>query len=453
MVDWKRLRWEAKYYLWYRKLILVPIILVVLALAWPHIHRAIFPPQPKPPVAYIYPGVRGEGSILVNGTRNPEYYGYEVPWVAVLEAKPAKKWGFAYWVINGSKVTGNPLTLVIKGNTTVTAVFAKSICTLSLAGREGITVYLNDTAYVVPSEVEVPCNSTLRVEVEALGARVEEVRVEGDVKYEAKAYVLVVEGNSSYPVYINDTRYEGYEGWATGSGLFLNASCVYYNETHGYCAAGWRINDEEVWGSSQWVALEGDTYAEPIWVPVKKEYPPIEGEVALANGTTKKVTVLSDAPYRIPLFPFSGEYEYLGNATYRVVAKPFAGIFISLPKGWKEVRVEVLSYEWYEKFHDFTVYVILRNDEVFYAEGYGLMDGKMTVIFKNDPRIWGPGNLEMKCKVIEGNGCSWGAVGPGEGALKGLEPGWLAISMSNSEVVFRVMVVLGSQGRGSSCCG
>lgn len=443
-------RWEIEYFIEEYKWVLALAVVVVLALvvAWPYIHGLLLSPRPRQPVALLYVRVRGEGEVLVNGSK-PEYIGYPPPWTAYLEAKPKEKWKLAYWLVNKTKLTDNPLVLTVKGNTTVTAVFARAVCTLSLAGREGVTVYLNDTAYVVPDKIEVPCNASVRLEPEVLGLKPVRVRVVGDVRYEVEAYVLVVEGNATHPVYINGTRHEGFEGWAIG-GVFLNASCVPLNETYEYCAAGWRINDEEVWGASQWIALENDTYAEPIWVITRKEYPPIEGEVLTQNGTAK-VTVMSDAPYRISLFPFSGEYQYLGNGTYRVVAKPFAGVYISLPKGWREVRVEVLSYEWYERFHDFTVHVILRNDEVFHAEGYTLMDGRMVVVFKNDPRIWGPGNLEMKCKV-EGYGCYRSGEGPGKGALEGLEPGWLSIFMSNSEVVFRVIVELGSQGS-SSCCG
>ena len=443
-------RWEIEYFIEEYKWVLALAVVVVLALivAWPHVHR-LLSPQPKP-VAVLTIEVRGEGEVYVNNTR-PEKVGYPPPWTAVLKARPAEKWKLAYWLVNGSKLEDNPLTIVVRGNTSVVAVFARAICTLSLVGREGVTVYLNGTAYVVPREVEVPCNSTLLVKPEVLGLKPVEISVVGDVKYEVEAYVLVVEGNSTHPIYINETEYEGFEGWAIG-GVFLNASCVYLNETHGYCAAGWRINGEEVWGASQWIALKNDTYAEPIWVPVKKEYPPIKGEVALANGTTKKVTVISGAPYMLPIFPFTGEYQYLGNATYRVVAKPFAVVYIALPRGWKEVRVEVLSHERYERFSCTDFEIILRNDEVFHSKGYGLLEGRMVVIFRNDPRVWGPDKFEMKCKLIEGSGCNWCASGPGKRILEGLEPGWLRIHMANAEVIFRIVVELGSKGS-SSCCG
>ena len=400
-------------------------------------------PAPRRPViASLAVSVEGSGTVLVNGSSVP-LLTREAPFTVALEAVPDRRWVFSRWLVNGSAVGGNPLTLTVGGNTTVVAVFEPvRLCKLRIVGPEGLGFLLNGTPHTAPYEGEYPCGSVLAVLVKYdIGAgELYEIALNESLTWDLDACRLVVEGNETAVVYINGTEYPGFEGYVRrGSVLFLNGSDIPLSESHVWALVGWEVDGEPVYGRSFWLKVERDTHARPVYKLAKREWPPIVGEVLTPNGTVE-VLVVPGAPYMLPIFPFSGEYEYLGNGTFRIVADPYALVYIALPKGWEEVRIEVLKYERFDpRFHEADFEIVLSNDEVYLAKGFGLLPGaeRYEIAFRFDPEV-GPKSYQGECG---GAYCSPCWTGPSKKTDPGIEVGWLRVSMFNAEVVFQVKVV------------
>ena len=474
MVDWKLIAWEAKYYLWYRKLILVPVFIALPVLAWLHIHRAVVSPQPQPLIAYVYPRIKGGGDILINSTINPQYFGYEAPWTAVLEAKPREKWVFAYWIINHSKVMDNPLAITIKGNTTATAVFAKALCKLVFSSNVPSTALINGSKVKLPFEKEYPCNSTVLVEQLPLegykplnGSMT--LKVRGDLTlallYEKLCKVVVEPKNVT--VYVNGTPVsETYSAYVDcGSLLTLEGNCTYLNEMYDLCVVGWHMSyawpnatlPEEVDSPCAVLIVGGDVRAIPVLEKVLRTPPPIEGEVLLASGTLVKVRVLPDKSL---IVPFTGIYQYLGDGWYEVRDERGGGvIYITLSPNWKKVIIEGWS-EWSGTCAgpvlEFGI-VVPAKEGGFREAGISLCPCKQfrvefnPKIYDYDPHLSDEefNRLFREALEYEGNcddclpmygGTIYPFKDPSKVTEEGLEAGWLYVNFGCIVSRFRVIV-------------
>jgi hypothetical protein len=131
----------------------------------------------------------GEGGrVLVNGTEAGVVSSTR-PFSLVLEAVPGRCVALDYWLVNGSaRLPGNPLTLTITGNTTVRAVFARPLRTVTVtANYTEAGAVINGTTYSLPRELVVPACSLLVVEprphVRAVPLnRTAEITVESDAR-------------------------------------------------------------------------------------------------------------------------------------------------------------------------------------------------------------------------------------------------------------------------------
>ncbi|MCD6458091.1 MAG: hypothetical protein J7K82_04500 [Thermoproteales archaeon] len=393
---------------------------------------------------YEVVAVAGEGG-LVNGSKKLSVLLPENSKPVAFIAEPKKRYRFVGWFVNGTFASSNKtITVSPVENFTLHARFELIACRLRVEGRSGVEVYVNDSVYRIPFEVEAPCNSTLLLRyVNGLGGD-RTIWLNGSRTVVMSPARLVIEGNASAPIYINGTRYDGFDGYVEmNTVIMVNGSDIPINDTHTWKLVAWKVNNETIYGATFWLVIDGDKTVKPVRTLVKNEYSPIEGEVLTPNGT-KKVIVISGAPYMIPAFPFSGTYEYLGNGTYRIIAKPNALVYIALPEGWKEVKIWVLKYEKLDpEIYCLDFYIVTRNDKIYHAIGYGLNKGKYLITFRFNASQ-GESSFQRYCKVIDSKyPCFKAESGPAEAKPSdtSIGLGWLKIVMANADVVFRIEVI------------
>jgi hypothetical protein len=125
--------------------------------------------RPQPPVIVAVVEAGGGGRVLVNGTEAGVVSSTR-PFSLVLEAAPEECYAFDHWLVNGTRLAENPLTLTITGNTTVRVVFARPLYAVRItANLTGAQVLVNGTLYALPQDVLLPACSV--VEVRPLATR------------------------------------------------------------------------------------------------------------------------------------------------------------------------------------------------------------------------------------------------------------------------------------------
>jgi hypothetical protein len=107
-------------------LVVVAVAVLLAALAW----LLIVKTSSKPPQILASIEVEGHGTILANGT-SKAFWNLTKPFKLNLEAKPEKCWAFKGWLVNGSLYSVEAsVALLVRGNTTVRAVFSAKPCVL-----------------------------------------------------------------------------------------------------------------------------------------------------------------------------------------------------------------------------------------------------------------------------------------------------------------------------------
>ncbi|HEX68884.1 MAG TPA: hypothetical protein ENG10_01135, partial [Candidatus Bathyarchaeota archaeon] len=107
---------------------------------------------------------RGEGLVYLNGTPINNLEASLARGVKLsFSAKPAKGWRFAYWVVNNSKLVERNLTLVLRGETRVTAVFKKLKCTLRIISNISDRAYVNGKEEALPFESKYSCGEAVTI--------------------------------------------------------------------------------------------------------------------------------------------------------------------------------------------------------------------------------------------------------------------------------------------------
>ena len=158
------------------------------------------------------------GRVLANGTKTTAWNSSR-PFTLLLEAVPDTCHVFDYWLVNGTRLEGERLSLTIKGNTTVSAVFRRLSYRLSvLSNASWGLLAVNGSSVQLPFEAEVPCGATVRLALlpgsnethsftpigflfNGTPAGTEtEIRVQGNMSIEAvykvETHVLLIETNA-----------------------------------------------------------------------------------------------------------------------------------------------------------------------------------------------------------------------------------------------------------------
>ncbi len=107
---------------------------------------------------------RGEGLVYLNGT---PVNNLEVKLARGVKlsfsAKPAKGWRFAYWAVNGNKLVERNLTLILRGETKVTAVFKGLVCMLRIISNLSNRAYVNENEVALPFESKYSCGKRITI--------------------------------------------------------------------------------------------------------------------------------------------------------------------------------------------------------------------------------------------------------------------------------------------------
>jgi hypothetical protein len=362
-------------------LVVVAVAVLLAALAWLLARAPIpptgaggsgtsTPPTEKPARILASIEVEGWGSALANGT-SKALWNSTKPFKLELEARPEACWVFKGWLVNGSLYSAQPnATLLVKGNTTVKAVFEQPVFTVSIvANASGAFARVNGTLYPLPVNASASACSLLEVEPVAPKGWValnESLRftVNGSatlhLAFEKVAVVLKLK-SEMVPVKVSGVINGSLTGFvaggrgqpevelavAPGSQVFVEPTgdrkgCVLYNDTHLACFDGWVVNGTRYGGLQLGFTARGDTTIEMQTVITKKQHPVAYTEVILPNGSLAKVPVIPTEQYLI--VPFVGEYEYVGNGWFKIkgVEKSGAtgyGFIIVLPEGWRRIRI------------------------------------------------------------------------------------------------------------------
>jgi len=110
---------------------------------------------------------------LHGGSVNPSgFYVFNFTNVNVtIVATPDSDYVFDYWLVNGSRVEGNPLKLTLRGNTTVTAYFKRVYFYVNITSDGPII--LNGTKIDTPYTIRYRENITLTLRLSYENAKVE----------------------------------------------------------------------------------------------------------------------------------------------------------------------------------------------------------------------------------------------------------------------------------------
>jgi len=121
--------------------------------------------RPRPPVITAVVEAGGGGRVLVNGTE-VAVWNSTSPFTLVLEAVPDKCMALDHWLVNGTaRLAGARLSLTIAGNTTVRAVFARPLYTVTIiANYTRASAAVNGTTYSLPQSLVVPACVVLKIE-------------------------------------------------------------------------------------------------------------------------------------------------------------------------------------------------------------------------------------------------------------------------------------------------
>jgi hypothetical protein len=320
--------------------------------------------------------VEGRGAALANGT-SKALWNSTMPFKLELEARPEACWAFKGWLVNGSFYSGGlNATLLVKGNTTVKAVFERPVYAVSMVPvfrpaplSANASARVNGTLYQLPVNVSAPACSLLEVEPVAPKSWVSlngtlHLTANGSavlrLAYEKVAAVLALRGllvPAEVSGTINGTPASLVVGGVERPDAELLATfgsqvsiyplsdpkgCTLYNDTHLVCFDGWIVNSTPCGGFQLSFAVNGDTVVEMRVVITKKQHPVAYTEVTLPNGSRVKAPVIPAEQYAI--VPFVGEYEYVGYGWFKVKGlekTDGAGYFfiIILPEGWKRIRI------------------------------------------------------------------------------------------------------------------
>jgi len=284
---------------------------------------------------------------------------------------------------------------------------------------------------------EFPLNTTLTFSEDAV------VTSEGSTLYVLEFRNVVV------PVSVNGSLHSGgFELKVPPNSTIVaeapggyDRGCFDFNDTHLICPVNW-TTPTGVYPFGRYMVYRavrgGVLRLNALLLP--REHGVVAGEVYV-NGRLVPAKVFSGEKEMI--VPFIGNCEYLDNATWRFWGED-AIFYLQIPTNWTRVTVRVLK----AKARPFMgsvlsqeIYVVVRNDNVFLARGFGLpAEGSALLVFeraKIDPNdlesMNPPGEYYGPCCMRVDR------IGPGTKLSEVAKPYWLMITLSE-EVVVQVEV-------------
>lgn len=338
--------------------------------------------QPKPSLFTAMIEAGQGGRVLANGTETAAWSSTK-PFTLMLEAKPDECHVFDYWLVNGTRIDEGRLSLTIKGNTTVSAVFRRISYRLSvLSNASWGLLAVNGSIVNLPFEAELPCGAAVRLALlpgssethsfTPVGLIVNdspipktetELPVQGDLSvvalYRAETHVLIIESNAP-----------GVKVLVDGQEVTLPARVQRPRPFTAHIQAPplIKVNETHAWGSPE---------------IQKQDY--IRGVLSWVTFATGSVTVRVEGEKRVRVYyypyytagngayvaPLTGRVRLEGNTVTAVPDK--YGVYIVniiLPPDWAKarVRVEVSS-------GDYAVLRYIYGQESYYS--YNAVDARV----------------------------------------------------------------------------
>ncbi|MCC6050496.1 MAG: hypothetical protein LM580_07300 [Thermofilum sp.] len=299
--------------------------------------------------------VEGRGSVSANGTLLRSWNSTK-PFALKLEAMPEKCWAFRGWLVNGSFRSGEAnLTLTVRGNTTVKAVFERLRYRLTFASNASWgLVAVNGSVVETPYEMEAPCGSLLYLTLLAgsnethgfapLGFLVNgsfagkplELHVYGSANvtalYRVETHVLYIESNAPGAKVLVD-------GVETLLPTKIQRPRPF--TVHIQAPAFIQVNDTFAWGSPEIQELRYRWGMGYVWVTVAA------GSASVRVNGTARVRVLYRPTHRVggalvTWDPGYSRYQRVEGST--LVSTPKGHIFdfsLILPENWKTVKLRL----------------------------------------------------------------------------------------------------------------
>jgi len=290
-------------------------------------------PQPRQPAIIARIDAGKGGRVLANGTSTTTWNSTK-PFKLVLEAVPDKGYVLDHWLVNGSEAGAQlRLNITIAGNTTISAVFRKTVFTAR---------FLNVT---VP--VKVFLNATVPVSLNATGR-----------------------------IYTGDFQL----GFNKTTSIFVapygadDAGCVPYNSTHKACLTDWLQDGVLLYGRFLYTNLTRDTNFTQLVKFVKADQSVALIDIWVGNKTIKTTA----EPSKIMVVPFDATYEVV-NGWFHIKGDDW--IFnIKMPP-WKKIKVYVNYTARILEGGQLpgTVEVLIRNGPVFLSVGTYFYTMPLTV--------------------------------------------------------------------------
>jgi hypothetical protein len=312
--------------------------------------------QPKPSLFTARIEAGQGGRVLANGTETAAWSSTK-PFTLMLEAKPDECHVFDYWLVKGTRIDEGRLSLTIKGNTTVSAVFRRLSYRLSvLSNASWGLLAVNGSSVQLPFEAEVPCGAIVRLALlpgsnethsftpsgfiindSPMPGTETELRVQGNLSvvavYKVETHVLLIETNAP-----------GVKVLVDGQEVTLPARIQKARPFTVTIEAPSlvKVNDTFAWGAPE---IQKQDYIRGVlsWVTFAMGQTPIHVEEA-----DKKIRVYYHPYYSLGkdtyVTPLYGKAYVEGNT---IIAVPDAyhvyTVNIILPPNWTKARVRVES--------------------------------------------------------------------------------------------------------------
>jgi hypothetical protein len=197
---------------------------------------------------------------------------------------PDKGYVLEHWLINGSEAGAQlRLSITVAGNTTVSAVFRKTVFTARFLNVT-VPVKVNATGKVYTGDFQLGFNNSLSIEVA--------------------------------PYNVDD------------------AGCTPYNSTHKACLLGWLNGTKPLYVRYLRADLRQDTNFTQLVKFVKANYSAAVIDIWIGNTTIKTVA----EPSKIMLVPFDARYEVV-NGWFHIKGDNWV-FYIKMPQ-WKKIKVYV----------------------------------------------------------------------------------------------------------------
>jgi hypothetical protein len=387
------------------------VVALAAALAW----LLIVKTSSKPPRILASIEVEGRGAILANGT-SMLFWNSTKPFALKLEAKPEKCWAFKGWLVNGSLYSVEAsVALLVKGNTTVRAVFSAKPCVLFSVEGGGVLL-VNGTPAPPVLELEEP--SLLALEAKPAVGFTPQLHVNGTLVGKAEAWqpletLVRVGGTTNITARFVETYYwvsvdpRGVEASVNGTPVKeslqlrlpagytveISSSCKVLNESHQLCPLGWRVSQKigSVWlnRTAPYLNLTftvvGDTILAANTGVTWRAPPPAKGGV-IYNGTEVPAIAVHTM---FLVFPPSGSYRYLGDGWWEIEGgSTGVGIYISIPGNWTKLVIEGTWQREPGALPDASLYVVVEHGEYNYECGvrpsFDTPNGSFRVVFPRE---------------------------------------------------------------------